>query len=76
MPHLHLIGAGGIGVSAIGRYYLSLGWSVSGSDSAESEVTRRLAQSGVEIFIGHRAEQLRTDTALVVHSEAIFIAAK
>ena len=42
MPHLNLIGAGGIGVSAIGRYYLSLGWSVSGSDNAESEVTRRL----------------------------------
>lgn len=76
MPHLHLIGAGGIGVSAIGRYYLSLGWSVSGSDVAESEVIRRLRLEGIEVSIGHNADHLRANTDLVVHSEAIFIAAK
>ncbi len=43
MSHLHIIGAGGIGVSAIGRYYSALGWSVSGSDGAESEITRNLS---------------------------------
>lgn len=76
MPHLHLIGAGGIGVSAIGRYYLSLGWSVSGSDVAESEVIRRLRLEGIEVSIGHSADHLRPNTDLVVHSEAIFIATK
>ena len=51
MSHLHLIGAGGIGVSAIGRYYKSLGWSVSGSDANESEITRDLQKEGFQIYI-------------------------
>lgn len=71
MSHLHLIGAGGIGVSAIGRYYKSLGWSVSGSDGASSDVTRDLEREGITIAIGHKAENLPAHTDLVVYSEAI-----
>jgi UDP-N-acetylmuramate--alanine ligase len=74
-PHLHLIGAGGIGVSAIGRYYKNLGWTVSGSDSSESEITRDLVREGFDIHIGHRAENLPAYTDLLVHTEGIFIAA-
>ncbi len=73
--HLHLIGAGGIGVSAIGRYYKNLGWTVSGSDSSESEITRDLVREGFDIHIGHRAENLPLHTDLLVHTEGIFIAA-
>jgi UDP-N-acetylmuramate--alanine ligase len=75
MPHVHLIGAGGIGVSAIGRYYKGLGWTVSGSDSSESEITRDLIREGFDIHIGHRAENLPEATDLLVHTEGIFIAA-
>lgn len=75
MPHLHLIGAGGIGVSAIGRYYQHLGWTVSGSDSSESEITRDLVREGFDIHIGHRVENLPEPTNLLVHTEGIFIAA-
>lgn len=74
MPHLHLIGAGGIGVSAIGRYYQNLGWTVSGSDSSESEITRDLVREGFDIRIGHRPENLPENTDLLVHTEGIFIA--
>lgn len=74
MAHLHLIGAGGIGVSAIGRYYKHLGWTVSGSDSSESEITRDLVREGFDIHIGHRAENLPENTDLLVHTEGIFIA--
>jgi UDP-N-acetylmuramate--alanine ligase len=76
MSHLHLIGAGGIGVSAIGRYYKNLGWTVSGSDASESEITRDLQKEWVQIFIGHKRENLPVYTSLVVHTEGIFLAEK
>ncbi len=71
MSHLHLIGAGGIGVSAVGRYYKSLGWTVSGSDGATSDITNDLQSEGIHIAIGHRPENLPDNTDLVVYSEAI-----
>ena len=36
---VHLIGIGGIGVSALAQYYLSKGYEVSGSDLVASEIT-------------------------------------
>ncbi len=71
MPHCHLIGAGGIGVSALGRYYQSLGWSVSWSDSSATDITDELEKNGMTIFIGHAEENIQKDTDLVIYSEAI-----
>ncbi len=76
MPHVHLIGAGGIGVSAIGRYYASLGWTVSGSDTVSSTITEALEREGIHTVIGHSVDNLPLHTDLVVHTESIFIAAK
>ena len=50
--HLHFIGIGGIGVSALARYYLTKGHKVSGSDLSSSEITKSLKKLGAEIFIG------------------------
>ncbi len=69
--HLHVIGIGGIGISALARYYRRLGYSVSGSDGADSPFLDRLRGEGFEISIGHRAENLADDTDLVIYSEAI-----
>ena len=69
--HLHVIGIGGIGVSALARYYKRLGYSVSGSDGADSPFLERLRNDGFEIFVGHDATHLRPDTDLVIYSEAI-----
>ena len=69
--HLHVIGIGGIGVSALARYYKHLGYSVSGSDGADSPFLDTLRSEGFEIFIGHRAENLRDNTDLLIYSEAI-----
>jgi UDP-N-acetylmuramate--alanine ligase len=49
--HLHVIGIGGIGVSALARYYHFLGYSVSGSDGADSPFLTTLRSEGFEIFI-------------------------
>lgn len=69
--HVHIIGIGGIGVSAIARYYAFCGYSVSGSDSVESTLTRTLQNEGITIFIGHHKDNVPSHTSLVIFSEAI-----
>lgn len=70
-PHLHVVGIGGIGVSAVARYYLESGWTVSGSDGSESAVTRALRAEGVAVSIGHDASNVPESTDLLVYSEAV-----
>ena len=70
MTRIHLIGIGGTGISAIARLLLEMGYSVSGSDRAESQYTRDLQSAGVTINIGHRPENV-AGADLVVRSSAI-----
>ena len=49
----HIIGIGGIGMSAIAEILLEKGYSVQGSDQKDSANVRRLRTKGVRIFIGH-----------------------
>jgi UDP-N-acetylmuramate--alanine ligase len=70
MTHIHLIGIGGTGLSAIARVLLEMGYTVSGSDRAESPFTRDLQTAGVTIRIGHHPENIR-GADLVVRSSAI-----
>jgi len=69
---VHFIGIGGIGVSALARYYLGKGHRVSGSDLVLSEITERLKKAGAKIVIGkHFAKNLSEDTDLVIYSPAV-----
>src|SRR6201981_352880 len=52
---IHLVGIGGIGMSGIAEVLLTLGYSVSGSDSKPSPITERLAKLGATIFDAHAA---------------------
>lgn len=63
---LHFIGIGGSGMSGIAELMANLGYQVAGSDLRESAVTRRLHSLGIEIFIGHQAEQVKGADAVVV----------
>lgn len=67
---VHFIGIGGAGMSGIAEVLLTLGYRVSGSDSANNASTARLAQLGAEVHIGHRAEHLQ-GADVVVNSSAI-----
>jgi UDP-N-acetylmuramate--alanine ligase len=69
---IHFIGIGGIGVSALAKYYLAKGHEVSGSDLVSSEITKGLEKLGAKIFIGkHKAKNLPRETDLVVYSPAV-----
>lgn len=68
--HLHFIGIGGIGMSGIAEVFRNQGYSVSGSDLSENETTRRLAELGIHIQIGHRPENVE-GSSVVVYSSAV-----
>jgi UDP-N-acetylmuramate--alanine ligase len=68
--HVHCIGIGGIGLSAIAEILLNEGYRVSGSDMKESETTDRLISRGANVYLGHRAKNI-SDADLVVYSVAV-----
>jgi UDP-N-acetylmuramate--alanine ligase len=70
MTRIHLIGIGGTGISAIARVLLEMGYTVSGSDRAESPYTRDLRTLGILITIGHHPQNV-VGADLVVRSSAI-----
>jgi len=67
---VHFIGIGGIGMSALARILVSMGFFVSGSDIQESKIVKELRDIGVKVYIGHKAEQIE-GASLVVYSSAI-----
>jgi UDP-N-acetylmuramate--alanine ligase len=70
MKRIHLIGIGGTGLSAIARVLLEMGYTVTGSDRAESPFTRDLRSAGVTITIGHLPGNVQ-GADMVVRSSAI-----
>ena len=73
--HVHLIGVGGAGMSALARLYLATGASVTGSDATDSPVLNDLRALGVTISVGHDALHvapcLSAQHRLVVSSSAV-----
>ncbi|AMK18791.1 MULTISPECIES: UDP-N-acetylmuramate--L-alanine ligase [Sphingobium] len=67
---IHFIGIGGIGMSGIAEVMHNLGYKVQGSDVAEGYVVEGLRKKGIDVMIGHKAENLG-DAAVVVTSTAI-----
>jgi UDP-N-acetylmuramate--alanine ligase len=67
---IHFVGIGGIGMSGIAEVMHQLGYSVQGSDQAESYVVDKLRKAGIPVTIGHDADNLG-DAAVVVVSTAI-----
>lgn len=69
--HVHFVGIGGIGMSALAQLYAARGVLVSGSDRDASPTTRLLEEHSIEVSLGHRAEHVPEDAALVVYSDAV-----
>ncbi|HXM97547.1 MAG TPA: UDP-N-acetylmuramate--L-alanine ligase [Candidatus Dormibacteraeota bacterium] len=67
---IHLVGIGGIGMSGIAEVLLTLGYSVSGSDTKSSATTERLQQMGATIYEKHEAANVE-GAHVVVTSSAI-----
>ena len=69
--HVHFIGIGGISMSGLAAILLDRGFSVSGSDRSESDLTKWLTASGAKIFYGQCASNIEDSVDLVVYTAAI-----
>src|SRR5215475_10110907 len=65
---IHFVGIGGIGMSGIAEVLANLGYTVRGSDVADSANVKRLRDKGIAVAIGHKAENISTADVLVVSS--------
>lgn len=73
---VYFIGAGGIGMSALVRYFLSKGKKVGGYDRTPSELTEKLIEEGAAIHYEENVSLIPTDylnpeTTLIVYTPAI-----
>ena len=66
VKHIHFVGIGGSGMSGIAEVLANLGFTVSGSDLADSATTRRLASIGIRVAVGHAAANIAGADAVVV----------
>ncbi|MFH1705143.1 MAG: UDP-N-acetylmuramate--L-alanine ligase [Patescibacteria group bacterium] len=72
----HLIGVGGINMSAVAKLLLSAGVHVSGSDLSANDQTEILAARGASIYIGEAPENIPQDCELVITTSAAPVANK
>ncbi len=73
IKNIHFIGIGGIGMSGLARLYLHEGATVSGSDSTETQNTKKLITEGISVTYEQTAENIssRPELELVVYTEAM-----
>lgn len=69
--HIHFIGIGGIGMSALARLFLNEKKTVSGSDRFASAITDALVSEGVQFFSVQAKENITDDIDMVVYTEAM-----
>jgi UDP-N-acetylmuramate--alanine ligase len=68
---IYFIGIGGIGMSALARYFRFNGVEVHGYDRTESALTRKLAAEGMFIHYEEDIQQIPTGVDLVVYTPAV-----
>src|SRR5438309_3305535 len=68
--HVHFVGIGGIGMSALARLLVAQGYEVSGSDRVMGEQCKALRRMGVTVRVGHRARNAAGADLIVVTSAA------
>ena len=73
MKNVYFIGIGGIGMSAIARYYNAKGLSVSGYDKTPSQITEALENEGISVHFSDDISYIPKDVkeTLVVYTPAI-----
>uniref|UniRef100_T1HKI2 Uncharacterized protein n=1 Tax=Rhodnius prolixus TaxID=13249 RepID=T1HKI2_RHOPR len=71
---IHIIGIGGIGMSAIAEILHNSNYKVQGSDTQSNDNVDRLQKLGIEIYIGHNANNIRSDILAEIMKDKYVIA--
>src|SRR5882757_2295112 len=68
---VYFIGIGGIGMSAIARFFLSRGVKVNGYDKTPTALTKELEASGIAVHYEDNVDRIPKDAKLVVYTPAV-----
>jgi len=68
---IHFVGIGGIGMSAIALILKQIGCDVQGSDLSSNNNIINLESNGIKCFIGHSADNITDDVALIVETSIV-----
>lgn len=71
LKKVYLSGIGGVGVSALARFFVSKGVTVEGSDLERSEITQDLEKIGIKINYEQKDENITDDIDLLIYSAAV-----
>jgi UDP-N-acetylmuramate--alanine ligase len=71
LKHVYFVGIGGIGMSALARYYNARGVKVSGYDLRESTLTKALVAEGIDVHYEDLPERIPTDIDLAIYTPAV-----
>ncbi|MFN6336616.1 MAG: UDP-N-acetylmuramate--L-alanine ligase [Sphingobacteriales bacterium] len=71
IKHIYFIGIGGIGMSALARYFVSLGITVSGYDKVSTPLTQQLEKEGMAVHYVDDVHMAPKDVQAVVYTPAI-----
>ncbi|MFA5417839.1 MAG: UDP-N-acetylmuramate--L-alanine ligase [Bacteroidales bacterium] len=69
--HIYFLGIGGIGMSALARYYKHLGYTVSGYDLTRSTLTNQLENEGIEVHFEEDITKIPANPEMVVYTPAV-----
>lgn len=73
--NFYFVGIGGIGMSALARYFRSIGKNVLGYDKTETKLTKTLQKEGIEVFfedvVDERLQNFKKEDTLIVYTPAI-----
>ena len=68
---IYMLGIGGIGMSALARYYQSMGYAIAGYDRTKSRLTFQLEKEGMAIHYEDRPELLPESIDMVIYTPAV-----
>ena len=71
MSSVYFLGIGGIGMSALARYFLHMGLDVSGYDKTPTDLTDQLESEGMKIHFDENPDLIPKNTELVIYTPAI-----
>ncbi|HWO06992.1 MAG TPA: Mur ligase domain-containing protein [Candidatus Paceibacterota bacterium] len=70
--HIHMVGIGGIGMSALAQLLAHQGKKVSGSDREETPAVALLKRRGIPVTVGHAAENIPAGVEMLIYSDAVW----
>jgi len=65
---IHFVGIGGIGMSGLAQIMRNMGFKIQGSDIVQNKNIERLKKSGIKIYIGHKKQNIKNATMLIISS--------